>query len=327
MLTATLSFALAAFAAAHLSPNPVIAPMPIAKAEAKIDLELKLDASKLVLAITISSRDGQEFSFSPAWLAASNVTVQTSGGPVTLEGAGDGPAVTLPGGAQIYREIDLGAHRAAIETGAEIRWKSGAIELGPLRSGRILPTAAGPNGSEEEARAFFGKMTNQELSQYTVLLRTTMGDMKAEFYPDKAPNHVKNYLALSLSGFYKGKIFHRVIKGFMVQGGCPQGSGMGSHGPRVNLETSDLKHDRGVLSMARTNDPNSATCQFFVVHQPSTHLDKQYSAFGKLISGFDVLDKIATTPVGAQDRPITEVKILDVIVESKGQQAATKVSN
>lgn len=328
MFSLSLPFALLALSALQPSPNPVVAPM----ADAKIELELKLDASKATLAVSISSRDGQDFSFSPAWLSAANITLQTPGGPVTLEGANDGPAVTLPAGAQIYREISLDKHREAIEKGAEIQWKSGSIEIGPLRFARVLPTVAGPGGTEAEVRAYFGKMTNEELAQHTVTIRTNKGDMKAEFYPDKAPNHVKNFLTLSLSGYYKDKVFHRIYKGFMIQGGCPLGTGSGSHGPRINLEPSDLKHVRGVLSMARTPDKNSATCQFFVMHGANAGLDREYSAFGKLIEGLDTLDKICDTKVranaqGEMSVPTEEIKMLDVIVEKKDQSAATKASN
>ncbi|MCB9883400.1 MAG: peptidylprolyl isomerase [Planctomycetes bacterium] len=157
-------------------------------------------------------------------------------------------------------------------------------------------------------------MDASELANIHVKLVTNMGEMEIEFYPDKAPTHVRNFIALSLSKFYEGKVFHRVIKGFMIQGGCPQGTGTGSHGSPMQLEISDLKHDRGVLSMARTNVPNSATCQFFIMHQKYPSLDGQYSAFGKLVDGYDTLDKIATTSTGPQDRPREEMKMQEVIV-------------
>jgi cyclophilin family peptidyl-prolyl cis-trans isomerase len=149
----------------------------------------------------------------------------------------------------------------------------------------------------------FMKIPVEELSKYHVILSTNQGDMEAEFWPDVAPNHVRNFLDLSYTGFYDGKIFHRVIPGFMIQGGDPTGTGTGS-GPRMlKAEFNDRKHVPGVLSMARSSDPNSASCQFFVMHKTSTSLDGQYSAFGKLVSGQDVVEKIVNVKRNSQDKP------------------------
>ncbi|HVS71028.1 MAG TPA: peptidylprolyl isomerase [Phycisphaerae bacterium] len=152
----------------------------------------------------------------------------------------------------------------------------------------------------------------------TATIETTEGNMTVEFWPDVAPEHVQNFIDLSKQGFYKGLIFHRVIPGFMIQGGCPQGTGTGSNGnKRLKAEFNkrpDRRHTRGVLSMARSSDPNSASCQFFIMHQDSPHLDGQYSAFGKVTQGIETVDKIANTPTGANDRPKNPPKIVKITV-------------
>ena len=135
------------------------------------------------------------------------------------------------------------------------------------------------------------------------------GVMKAELYPEIAPITVKNFVDLAAKGFYNGLIFHRVIPGFMIQGGDPQGTGMGGPGYTIKGEFSangvrnDLKHTRGVLSMARAYDPDSAGSQFFIMHENSPHLDGQYAAFGKIIKGIEVVDKIASVKTDYNDRP------------------------
>ena len=151
------------------------------------------------------------------------------------------------------------------------------------------------------------------------------GDViKAELYPETAPNTVRNFISLINKNFYDGKIFHRVIEGFMIQGGCPQGTGMGGPGYSIKGEftsngfKNDLKHDAGVLSMARAMHPNSAGSQFFIMHKKAPHLDGQYAAFGKVIEGMDVVDKIAATKTGRQDRPLEEVKLNKVRVDIFG---------
>ena len=139
--------------------------------------------------------------------------------------------------------------------------------------------------------------------------------MEFEMYPYVAPKTVQNFVDLINKHFYDGLIFHRIIKGFMIQGGDPEGTGMGGPGYTIPGEFSangfnnDLKHTRGVLSMARTMDPNSAGSQFFIMHQDAPHLDGQYAAFGKLTSGFDVLDAITSVKTDWMDRPKKEQKI------------------
>ena len=139
--------------------------------------------------------------------------------------------------------------------------------------------------------------------------------MKAELYPEIAPETVKNFIDLAGKGFYNGLIFHRVIPGFMIQGGDPQGTGMGGPGYTIKGEftangfRNDLKHTRGVLSMARAMDPNSAGSQFFIMHEDSPHLDGQYAAFGKLIEGIEEVDKICSVKTDYQDRPLEPQQI------------------
>ena len=141
------------------------------------------------------------------------------------------------------------------------------------------------------------------------------GVMKAELYPDIAPETVKNFVDLAGKGFYNGLIFHRVIPGFMIQGGDPQGTGMGGPGYTIKGEfaangfKNDLKHTRGVLSMARAMDPNSAGSQFFIMHETSPHLDGQYAAFGKIIEGIEVVDQIANVKTDYNDRPYEDQQI------------------
>lgn len=145
--------------------------------------------------------------------------------------------------------------------------------------------------------------------------------IKAELYPEIAPITVANFEKLIREGFYDGLIFHRVIPGFMIQGGCPEGTGMGGPKERIKGEflangvVNNLKHTRGVLSMARTAEPNSAGSQFFIMHADAPHLDGQYAAFGKVIEGMDAVDEIAETPTDYSDRPLKEQKIKKVTIE------------
>ena len=147
---------------------------------------------------------------------------------------------------------------------------------------------------------------------------------KAELYPEIAPNTVNNFISLVSKGFYNGLIFHRVIRGFMIQGGCPDGTGMGGPGYSIKGEFSDngfkndLKHTPGVLSMARSMMPNTAGSQFFVMHETSPHLDGQYAAFGKVIEGMDVVNKIAETATDFRDRPLEEQVMESVTVDTFG---------
>ena len=149
--------------------------------------------------------------------------------------------------------------------------------------------------------------------------------MKGELYPDIAPNSAANFIELANSGFYDGVIFHRVIPGFMIQGGDPLGRGTGGPGYSIKGEfdmngvKNSLKHTRGVLSMARSMMPNSAGSQFFIMHADAPHLDGQYAAFGKVIEGLDTVDKIASVRTGWQDKPVEDQKIQSMTVELFGE--------
>ena len=157
------------------------------------------------------------------------------------------------------------------------------------------------------------------------------GTMTAELYPEIAPNTVANFVNLVESGFYDGLIFHRVIPGFMIQGGDPQGTGMGGPGYSIKGEfahngfrQNNLRHTRGVLSMARSMMPNSAGSQFFIMHADAPHLDGEYAAFGKITDGMDVVDAIASVRTGRQDRPVEEQRICRMTVETFGEQYAVE---
>jgi len=155
----------------------------------------------------------------------------------------------------------------------------------------------------------------------TARMNTEKGLMVFVLFPDRAPKTVANFVQLSRAGFYDGLTFHRVIRGFMIQGGCPKGDGTGNPGYTIPAEFNDIPHEKGVISMARGPHPDSAGCQFFIVHSPhAAHLDGSYTAFGKLVEGFDVLDAIAQAPVrrngSERSRPVEPVKILGIeIVE------------
>ena len=164
------------------------------------------------------------------------------------------------------------------------------------------------------------------MSNPIVTIEMENGDvMKAELYPEIAPNTVNNFISLVQSGFYDGVEFHRVIKGFMLQGGDPTGTGAGGPGYAIKGEFSnngfknDLKHEPGVLSMARTMFPDSGGSQFFIMHKNSPHLDGDYAAFGKVIEGLDIVDKIATTATDFSDRPVTPQTMKKVTVELFGE--------
>ncbi len=158
-----------------------------------------------------------------------------------------------------------------------------------------------------------------------VTIEMENGDiMKGELYPEIAPNTVNNFISLIQKDFYNGVIFHRVIEGFMLQGGDPEGTGMG--GPDYSIKgeftqngfENNLKHEKGVLSMARTMAPDSAGSQFFIMHKNSPHLDGSYAAFGKITEGLDIIDKIASVPTDSNDRPMETQRMKKVTVETFG---------
>ena len=158
-----------------------------------------------------------------------------------------------------------------------------------------------------------------------VTIEMENGDiMKAELYPEIAPISVNNFIFLINKEYYNGLIFHRVIKGFMIQGGCPEGNGTGGPGYHIKGEFSmngvenNLKHEKGVLSMARAMQPDSAGSQFFIMHETSPHLDGQYAAFGKIIEGQDIVDKIAEVATDYSDRPIENQTNKSMTVDTQG---------
>jgi len=186
--------------------------------------------------------------------------------------------------------------------------------LGLLAS--VLMVSCTKADSTNTPAASTASTTTTNVSEVAIIT-TSEGVMVLEFYPDLAPNHVANFKKLARQGFYDGQCFHRVIKGFMIQGGDPNTKddarknawGQGGPGYTINAEFNAKHHARGILSMARTPDPNSAGSQFFICHGDCGQLDNQYTVFGNLIKGFDVLDKIANTPTEEADRPVKRVNI------------------
>jgi peptidyl-prolyl cis-trans isomerase B (cyclophilin B) len=158
-------------------------------------------------------------------------------------------------------------------------------------------------------------------------------EIKAELYPEIAPNTVKNFIHLINQKFYDGLIFHRVISGFMIQGGCPQGKGTGGPGYGIKGEflingvNNSLKHERGVLSMARSGQPDSAGSQFFIMHKDSPHLDTQYAGFGKVIEGIEIVDEIASSPTGYGDKPVIDQQMVTVTVDTQGVEYEAPETN
>ncbi len=164
----------------------------------------------------------------------------------------------------------------------------------------------------------------EEPDKEVAVLDTSMGKIILELFPNAAPKHVKNFKQLARSGFYNGTKFHRVIPGFMIQGGDPNSKdadrsndGTGNSGTKVPAEFNAISHKRGILSMARSQEPNSASCQFFIVVKDSTFLDQQYSVFGRVMQGMDVADKIVNVKRDARDNPTTAVTITKVTIEPR----------
>jgi len=165
--------------------------------------------------------------------------------------------------------------------------------------------------------------TGSALADDIAVIETKFGNIELEFFPDKAPGHVKNFKTLAKAGFYNGTLFHRVIPGFMIQGGDPNTKnpdrsmhGMGGPGYSIKAEFNDTKHDRGILSMARAQDPNSAGSQFYIVVRDSHFLDGQYTVFGKVTKGMEVADKIVSSPRDERDNPLESISI-KIIIKSK----------
>src|SRR6266516_3918779 len=182
-----------------------------------------------------------------------------------------------------------------------------------LAAAAALPIAAGAQERKKYDKEPEMKIDNNKV--YIARMDTTARPIVIELYPTQAPHHVNSFVFLAKKGFYDGVIFHRVIPGFMIQGGDPTGTGTGGPGYELKAEFNATKHTRGVLSMARTNDPDSAGSQFFIMHGDTPALDNKYTAFGKVIEGMETVDKIATAPTGANDRPREPTKIKSIKIE------------
>lgn len=189
-----------------------------------------------------------------------------------------------------------------------------------LAAAAAAPTPASAADKPQKKYDHEPEMKVDPKKVYVARIDTTAGPIVAELYPKQAPHHVNSFVFLSKEGFYDGVIFHRVIPGFMIQGGDPTGTGMGDPGYKLRAEFNDTKHTRGVLSAARSADPNSAGSQFFVMHGDAPHLDGKYTAFGKVIEGMETVDKIVNAPTGANDRPNDPVKIKGIKIEEKEEK-------
>jgi peptidyl-prolyl cis-trans isomerase B (cyclophilin B) len=159
------------------------------------------------------------------------------------------------------------------------------------------------------------QLTADDMSNMAAVIETNHGVIKFKFFPNEAPNHSRNFIKLARQGFYNNLIFHRVIKGFMIQGGDPAGNGTGGPGWRVNAEFSKLPHLKGTVSMARSQDPNSAGSQFFICLDRQSFLDGQYTVFGQVIEGQSVVDEIGKLPTGPSDRPTQDAVMKKVYIE------------
>ena len=263
--------------------------------------------------VTLEVEGGRTASSIATWLLTPSAFT-LDGKPLTQRD--DQPSLPLPAGARLQFTYDLSpALRPALEASSASATASAAS---PMSRRLKLDYAPGYAQGEPilvdwyslaDQRLDWLSMPLEKLNTFGVVLETRHGPMVFELWPDVAPNHVRNFLDLVGAGFYDGTIFHRVIPGFMIQGGSPDGSPTG-RGPRtVDLEPSTRPHIAGVLSMARSQDKNSATSQFFVMHGASPKLDGEYSAFGKLLHGSEAVDAIATTPRDRADRPVQEQKI------------------
>jgi cyclophilin family peptidyl-prolyl cis-trans isomerase len=200
----------------------------------------------------------------------------------------DSGTLNLPPGFKIEGALDLSPQLTDVKGPFKLGYATEIVETPPVE---VRLAEAAPSGLK------FMEMTPEDLAGYRVVLQTNRGDIEVAFWPEIAPNHVRNFLDLSYTGFYNGTIFHRVMPGFMIQGGDPTGTGRGDGPRKVKAEFQrERSHKRGVLSMARSPDPDSASCQFFIMHADSPQLDGSYSAFGEAVGGLDVVDKIAFAP-------------------------------
>lgn len=244
--------------------------------------------------VTVLSPDGK--GLNAAMLDASCIAIETEEGKTLKPKSEKIPRQALKLGAKatISREVNLEEALGGLKTQTlQVVWSFGNDRSDPL-SVRVY---------------------EWDLKEIEAVITTSQGEMTAQFFPDKAPITVMNFVDLSLKGFYDGLTFHRVMPDFMIQGGCPIGDGTGDPGYFIKGEFTEITHSRGTLSMARTADPDSAGCQFFIMHQDNEGLDYQYAAFGRLTSGLEVLDKIVSVETTFQrlseekSRPVDPPKI------------------
>jgi cyclophilin family peptidyl-prolyl cis-trans isomerase len=283
--------------------------------------KLYLDGEPFVARVEIEATSATSI---PGWIVEPGA-FQLEGQPLAERKSKE--SLSLGAGTKLALELDLAdairANKRFEKHDFKLGFGHSAAEEKPVEVHYLVAVEKGVDFMNE------GQVPTAELASYQVMLRTNRGDMLFELWPEIAPNHVRNFLDLSLSGFYKDTLFHRVMPGFMIQGGDPNTKtpnraswGMGGGPRQVKKEFSAKKHEKGVLSMARGDDPNSATCQFFVVHGPSPMLDGKYSVFGKLVDGFETLDRIVSAPgqVSTADRtiqPTEPQQILKAIVLQK----------
>lgn len=270
--------------------------------------------SNVVMRLTVDVR--RDADVPAAILNGVDLTVRVDGKDANpIKQPGKGGAVSMVAGTRIERSLSFPV--SAFVSGGEIQ-EMVVVAVG--WSGQVgvdCTFKVAPDSSNV-------KLEDLDLAKTQVILVTNYGEMQLAFRPDKAPRHVENFVKLCLEGFYDGTKFHRVIRNFMIQGGCPNTKdekkramwGSGGPGYRIDAEFNDLRHLKGTLSMARTQDPNSAGSGFFIVHKDSAHLDNQYSAFGNLVEGVDVLDAIANVQVGGPQKstPVAPVMLSAAVV-------------
>jgi peptidyl-prolyl cis-trans isomerase B (cyclophilin B) len=306
----SLRFVAAATAAAFCLPAQELpgvrlslSSRPVASARGDVEVKLAIEATADVVV------PGD-------WLTAVRLDVRCNGAalpPVAV--AGKGGEVALAAGTRIERTLRVpGRALLPSPTHGEAAVVALAVTGAPSAACEL---EVAPDPAHVDLAAL-------DLAKTQVVLATNHGDLRLSFRPDKAKGHVENFVKLCLQGFYDGTKFHRVVRGFMVQGGCPftkdeaaqEKWGTGGPGYAIPAEFNDLRHLRGTLSMARTSDPNSAGSGFFLCHREAAHLDRKYTAFGNLVAGADVLDRIAETPVGGPTRelPIAPVELIAAIV-------------
>ncbi len=272
---------------------------------------VKMGTIELTLTVDVA----EETELDGAVLNGLSLVVKVEGEDAgTLSEGTAGAKATIAAGTRIQRRLSVDLEKAGVRlkdrelTAVSFVWPG-------------LPGASALIRVAPDVRSV--DIEDMDLEKTRVMLATSMGEITLLFYPDKAPNHVQNFVRLAQSDFYDGTKFHRVLSGFMVQGGCPNTRdgatgqpGNGGPGWTVPAEFNDIKHVRGILSMARSSDPNSAGSQFFLVHGQASHLDGQYSAFGALETGFDTLDRIAGVPVAGPEpsAPLEPVHLYYAVV-------------